>query len=150
VGCYRAVGTNAQGDGITTRSFGSGCPAIVGPFANQLTVSAGVANPTITLRAYGNGGGTIAITNPGPVLTLTHTGGVGSGVDRVSANRAPGAYTYTMTPSGGSTIDRAPLGCSNPLTLIGANPVVFPTLAAITCTSTVNAPATVTVIFEQM
>ncbi len=149
-GCYRAVGTDISGDGISTRSFGTSCPAVVGPFANQITVASGTVNPTVTLRAYGNGNGNITenliVT---PAFSVTHTGTTSFGqVDRVSQNRAPALHQFLITPTGGSTVDRAPLGCSSPLTSPGALPVVFPTAGAFTCTLNVTVPSTVTVIFE--
>ncbi|MEO7996791.1 MAG: Ig-like domain-containing protein [Gemmatimonadaceae bacterium] len=137
-GCYRAVGVDASGDGITTKSFGLNCP-VAGGFANQTQVVASATNMTLTLRAYGNGTGTVAIA-AAPALTLTKSSA--NGVERVSQNRPNIGATIVITPNAGTTVDRAPTGC----TLVGAP--VFPTSAAFSCTYTVFTPGTVTVIFE--
>lgn len=136
-GCYRAVGVDSLGDGITTRSYGTGCP-VPGAFANQTVAVAGPTDMTFTLRAYGNGTGVVSTT--APVLTLNKTSS--NDVQRVSQNRPNVGATITFTPSVGSTIDRAPTGCI----LVGTP--VFPTTAAVSCTYNVLAPGTVTVIFE--
>lgn len=141
-GCFRAVGVDASGDGISTRSYGTGCP-VPGVLASQTVAVAGPTDMTFTLRAYGNGSGTV-VTDAvvSPILTLTKL--ASNSVERISQNRATGLTTITMTPNGGSTIDRAPTGC----VLVGP-PVVFPTLGTVTCTYGLNVPGTVTVIFEK-
>jgi hypothetical protein len=138
-GCYRAVGVDLLGDGITTRSFGTGCPATVGAFVNQITVVNGPVNATVTLRAYGNGTGTISATT-GTAFTLTKS--ITNGVERISQNRPNTGEVFQITPTGGSTIDRLPMGCT-PTT-----PVTFPTAAPFMCQFGTFAPTTVTVIFE--
>jgi hypothetical protein len=138
-GCYRAVGVDAIGDGITTRSFGSGCPA-PGAFQGQVTTVASAVDQTITFRAYGNGTGTIVNNALAPFMTLTKSSV--NGVERISQNRPNVGLTVTITPTGTSTVDRAPTGCT-------VNGVVnFPTAAAFTCTYNQYAPNTITVIFE--
>lgn len=142
-GCYRAVGVDAIGDGITTRSFGTGCPSVVGPSANEILVVASAVDQTLTLRAYGNGTGTVAVNNAGagaPALTLTKSST--NGVERVSQNRANLGATITITPGAGMTLDRAPTGC----VLVGAP--VFPTTGVVTCTYNQYSANTVTAIFE--
>ncbi len=130
-GCYRAVGTDISGDGIVTRSFGAGCPVAA-------LVAAGT-DATITARSYGNGSGTISTDLRGTILTKS----LGNGTVRTSANRPAGLETFTFTPSGGSTIQQAPTGC----TLVGAP--VFPSAVAVSCTyDPTNGPRTITIIFE--
>ncbi len=133
-GCYRAVGADISGDGIVTRSFGVGCPA-------EVAVAAGT-NPTVTQRIYGNGTGTISNTVVSPI-TLTKSSS-GNFVTRNSGNVANGALvTFTITPTGGSTLQQAPTGC----TLVGAP--VFPTAGVVTCTIPIGfGPRTITAIFE--
>jgi len=132
--CYRAVGSDASGDGVVTQSFGTGCPPVV-------LVAAGI-NPTVTLRSYGNGSGSISAV-PAPVFVMSK--GSGQFVQRNSQNRANGAAdVYTIAPSGGSTLQQAPTGCTTI-----APVVTYPTLSTVTCT--VNAgfgPRTITAIFE--
>jgi uncharacterized protein YjdB len=131
-GCYRAVGTDISGDGIVTRSFGSGCPV-------GAPVVGGTA-ATITARSYGNGTGTISTDLRGTILTK---GSLGNFTVRTSANRPAGLETFTFNPTGGSSIQSAPTGC----TLLGAP--VFPSAAAVSCTyDPTNGPRTITVIFE--
>jgi len=137
-GCYRAVGVDAIGDGISTRSFGSGCP-VPGAFQGQTQVVAGPVDQTITLRAYGNGTGTMAIALA-PAMTLTKSSV--NGVERVSQNRPNVGTSVLITPTGTSTVDRAPTGC----TVVGV--VNFPTAAAFTCVYNQYAPNTITAIFE--
>jgi len=139
-GCYRAVGVDAIGDGITTRSFGTGCPSVVGPNSNEITVVASAIDQTITFRAYGNGTGMIVNNALAPFMTLTKSSV--NGVERISQNRPNVGLTVTITPTGTSTVDRAPTGC----TVNGV--VIFPTAAAFTCTYNQYAPNTITVIFE--
>jgi uncharacterized protein YjdB len=139
-GCYRAVGVDLLGDGISTTSFGTGCPSTVGTLANQIQVVAGAVNPTVTLRAYGNGSGTIAATTG--VLPFQLTKLATNSVERTSLNRAGASELFTITPTGGSTIDRTPMGCT-PTT-----PVVFPTPNAFNCSTSTAVGYTVTVIFE--
>ncbi|MDQ6611707.1 MAG: hypothetical protein M3Y64_04680, partial [Gemmatimonadota bacterium] len=144
VGCYRAVGTDLSGDGITTRSFGTGCPSVAGPFASQITVSNSAVNQTITLRAYGNGNGSI-VAQSGAAFRLDKS--TTNGVERISQNRPNAGETFRITPAAGITVDRAPTGCT--VTTPG---VVFPYLGTgssfFDCTYTLNAPATITVIFQ--
>ncbi len=133
-GCYRAVGTDISGDGVATKSFGTGCPA-------EVRVAAGT-NASITLRAYGNGTGTI-VAGVAPAFSLTKV--AGQYVERRSQNRADGVETYVVTPGVGQTLQQAPTGCSSV-----APVVAYPTTSAVTCT--VNAgfgPRTITAIFEQ-
>jgi len=139
-GCYRAVGVDAIGDGITTRSFGTGCPSVVGPNSNEITVVASAIDQTITFRAYGNGTGMIVNNALAPFMTLTKSSV--NGVERISQNRPNVGLTVTITPTSTSTVDRAPTGC----TVNGV--VIFPTAAAFTCTYNQYAPNTITVIFE--
>jgi hypothetical protein len=131
-GCYRAVGSDASGDGVVTQSFGVGCPAVV-------AVAAGT-NPTVTLRAYGNGSGTIFST-VGPAHNLSKS--TGQFVQRNSQNRANGvADQYVITPTSG-TLQQAPTGCTT------TTVVTYPTSLPVTCT--INAgfgPRTINAIFE--
>lgn len=140
-GCYRAVGVDASGDGITTKSFGSGCP-VPGAFANQTQVVSNATNMTVTLRAYGNGAGNIITTSPGATFQLLK--GAANGVDRVSQNRPNVGLTVTIGAASGYTLDRAPTGCTT------LTPAVYPLAgpATVTCTYTVFAPGTITAIFE--
>lgn len=133
-GCYRAVGTDISGDGVSTKSFGTGCPT-------EVRVAAGT-DASITLRAYGNGTGTI-VAGVAPAFSLTKVSG--QYVQRNSQNRADGVETYLVTPGVGQTLQQAPTGCSSV-----APVVAYPTTSAVTCT--VNAgfgPRTITAIFEQ-
>ena len=133
-GCYRAVGTDISGDGVSTKSFGTGCPV-------EVRVAAGT-NASITLRAYGNGTGTI-VAGVAPAFSLTKA--AGQYVQRNSQNRADGVETYLVTPGVGQTLQQAPTGCSSV-----APVVAYPTNTPVTCT--VNAgfgPRTITAIFEQ-
>ncbi len=131
--CYRAVGSDAAGDGVVTQSFGVGCPATV-------AVAAGT-NPTVTLRGYGNGSGTITNT-VGPLHQLVKGGG--QFVARVSQNRANGAEGYTVAPGFGQTLQQAPTGCTT------VTPVVtYPTTLTVTCNVAAGfGPRTITAIFE--
>lgn len=141
-GCYRAVGVDAIGDGITTRSFGTGCPSVVGPNANEITVVASAIDQSITLRAYGNGTGTISTLVGDPVpfsFTKTST----NGVERLSQNRPNVGLTVEIDPTGTTTVDRAPTGCT--VTTPG---IVFPTVTTFQCVYNQYSPNTITVIFE--
>ena len=131
-GCYRAVGSDASGDGVVTQSFGVGCPAVV-------AVAAGT-NPTVTLRAYGNGTGTIT-SLVGPAHNLTK--GAGQFVQRNSQNRSNLANDqYLITPTSG-TLQQAPTGCTT-LTV-----VTYPTNLPVTCTVNLGfGPRTINAIFE--
>ncbi len=117
-GCFRAIGVDVSGDGIASKPFGTGCPAVA--------AIAGTANATITLRAYGPGTGTI-VAAPAPAFSLTKSTTTNS-VMRVSQNRADALQTFTITPTAGSTLQTAPAGC----TLTGG-PYIFPTAGAVTC-----------------
>jgi uncharacterized protein YjdB len=138
-GCYRAVGVDAIGDGITTKSYGVGCPAVLGNFVNQIALNNGPVLQTITLRAYGNGTGSM-VAQSGPAFSLTKSSV--NGVERTSQNRANAGENILITPTGGSTVDRAPTGC------VVAPGTLFPRTTAFNCTYAFNAPATFTVIFE--
>jgi hypothetical protein len=116
-GCYRAIGVDASGDGIATQPFGT-CPAFA--------AVAGTSDATITLRAYGPGGGTISDDNDPAFFETKATGG--NGIERTSANRVDGLQEFTITPAVGSTLQVAPTGC----TLTGG-PYTFPTAGAVTC-----------------
>lgn len=143
-GCYRAVGVDLVGDGITTRSFGTGCPT-PGAFASQVSTVASAVNATITLRAYGNGTGTIAATT-GTAFSLSKSST--NGVERTSQNRPNTGEVFRITPGTGVTIDRAPQGCT-PTT-----PVVFPFLGTggnfFDCAESLFTAQTITVIFENV
>ena len=138
-GCYRAVGVDAIGDGITTRSFGTGCPT-PGASQGQTVTVASAVEQTITLRAYGNGTGTMNITLA-PALLLTKSSV--NGVERISQNRPNIGASVVITPTGTSTVDRAPTGCT--VTTPG---IAFPTILPFTCDYTSFGPNTITVIFE--
>lgn len=138
-GCYRAVGVDASGDGITTKSFGVNCPA-PGLFQGQTVQVAGGADQTTTLRAYGNGSGTMAI-GAAPTLTLTKT--TSNGVFVTSQDRPNIGTSVVITPNAGMTVDRAPNGCT--VTTPG---IVFPTTSAFTCVNNEYGPKTITAIFE--
>jgi hypothetical protein len=140
-GCYRAVGVDAIGDGITTKSFGSGCPT-AGAFQGQTSVVASAIDQTITFRAYGNGTGRMEVLAPAANPWVGLTKSSLNGVERASQNRPNVGTVVTITPTGSSTVDRAPTGCT-------VNGVVnFPTAAAFTCTYNQYSPNTITVIFE--
>lgn len=143
-GCYRAVGVDASGDGITTKSYGTGCP-VPGVFANQTQVVASATNMTITLRAYGNGAGSITSTGPGAAFVLNKT--ATNGVERVSQNRPNVGMSFTIAPSVGYTLDRAPQGCTTLSAAVYPMTTTSP-INSVTCTYTVNAPGTITAIFE--
>jgi hypothetical protein len=117
-GCYRAIGVDASGDGIATQPFGTGCPTFA--------AVAGTSNASVTLRAYGPGGGTM-VAGVAPAFSLTKTAG-GNGVVRTSQNRADGVETYVITPAVGSTLQQAPAGCTS------LTAATYPTTAAVTCT----------------
>ena len=144
-GCYRAVGVDASGDGITTKSYGTGCPA-PGVTANTTQTVSNAVNMTITLRAYGNGTGTLTTTSA-PVNAFILTKSSANGVEVLSQNRPNAGLTVRIAPTGTSTLDRAPTGCTTlsaavyPLTLSSAIPFVD-------CTYSMFAPATITAIFE--
>lgn len=137
-GCYRAVGVDASGDGITTKSYGSNCP-IPGTAASTVATVTTGPDMTITLRAYGNGTGVMNATT-GAAFTLTKSST--NQVERISQNRPNAGITITITPNAGMTLDRAPTGCT---TLSAA---VYPTTSSVTCTYSLFAPATITAIFE--
>ena len=122
-GCYRAIGVDASGDGIATKPFSVG-----GAVCPTLAAVAGTNTATVTLRAFGPGAGTIQHTAGAPVMgTLTKSTG-SNGLVRLSANLNDVAQTFVITPSGGSTLQVAPTGCT---TLSAAT---YPTTAAVTCT----------------
>ena len=143
-GCYRAVGVDASGDGISTRSYGTGCP-VPGAFANQTQTVISAVDQTITLRAYGNGEGVMHSTGPGAPFDLNKT--AVNGVQRVSQNRPNVGLTIVIYPAAGYTLDRAPTGCQT------LTPAVYPMTStspinSVTCSYTTLAPATITAIFE--
>ena len=137
-GCFRAIGVDASGDGIATKPFATGaatCPAVA--------AVAGTANATITLRAYGPGGGTISEDNT--VFTLTKASG-GNGLVRTAQNRADALQEFTITANQTSTIQQAPAGCA-----LTGGPYVFPTPQGGTVTCEVPAgfgSRHITVIFD--
>ncbi|MCC6242321.1 MAG: Ig domain-containing protein [Gemmatimonadaceae bacterium] len=111
-GCYRAVGADISGDGVVTKSFGTGCPTVA-------PVAAGT-NATVTLRAHGNGAGTIARIVGLPATTFTLNKAAGQFVSRISENRdQTSAHTIRITPASGHTLQTPPTGCSS-ITLVGA------------------------------
>jgi uncharacterized protein YjdB len=148
-GCYRAVGVNASGDGITTKSFGTGCPTTPGALASQITTVAAGTNMTITLRAYGNAAGSI-VAQSGPAFSLNKSST--NGVEFSSQNRAAGATVYRITPANGVTMDRAPTGCQ--VLAFSPGTTAYPFIGNVggtnyvDCTYNVTAPGTITAIFE--
>lgn len=121
-GCFRAIGVDASGDGIASKPFGTGCPAV--------TAVAGTANATVTIRSYGPGGGTITHVGGGPVMTPLTKSATGNGVVRLSANLDQTlAQVFDIAPAVGSTLQTAPAGCSSV-----APAVAYPTTSTVTCT----------------
>ena len=142
-GCYRAVGVDASGDGITTKSFGSGCP-LPGAVASTVATVVSATNMTITLRAYGNGAGNMLSTAPAGALPFDLVKAASTnGVFRVSKNLANAGLTVSIGALTGHTLDRAPTGCTT------LSPAVYPLAgpATVTCTYSLFAPATITAIF---
>ena len=143
-GCYRAVGVDSTGDGISTKSFGAACPT-PGAAASSVTTVTNATPMTVTLRAYGSGAGDLIATGPAGALPffLNKTIAGGNGVFRVSKNLANAGLTLTIGASAGSTLDRAPTGCTT------LTPAVYPLAgpATVTCTYSLFAPATITAIF---
>jgi hypothetical protein len=142
-GCYRAVGVDASGDGITTKNYGVDCP-VPGIFASQVAPVANAVNMTIALRAYGNGTGLMTSQSGNPfVLTKSSS----NGVEVVSQNRPNAGQTIRIEPTGTSTLDRAPTGCTT------LSPATYPMTVNsspnfVTCTYQLLAPGTITAIFE--
>ncbi len=125
-GCFRAVGVDISGDGIASRPFAATAGDTTG-VCPAFAAVAGTANATMTLRAYGPGQGTI-VAGVAPAFSLTKSSST-NGVERVSQNRDQTTLqTFTVTPTGGSTLQMAPAGC----TLTGG-PYTFPTASAVTC-----------------
>jgi len=144
-GCYRAVGVDASGDGITTKNYGTDCP-VPGSAASTSQTVINATNMTITLRAYGNGSGTMTTTSA-PVNAFILTKSTSNGVEVLSQNRPNAGLTVVIAPSAGMTLDRAPTGCT---TLSAA---VYPLTStspinSVTCGYFLFAPATITAIFE--
>ena len=144
VGCYRAVGVDVSGDGITTKSFGTGCPA-PGTIASTTQTVSNATNMTITLRAYGNGSGTMTTTSAPMPFVLNKT--ASNGVEVVSQNRPNVGLTVVIAPNVGMTLDRAPTGCTTLSAAVYPLTTTSP-INSVTCTYALFAPATITAIFE--
>ncbi|MEP6833426.1 MAG: Ig-like domain-containing protein [Gemmatimonas sp.] len=142
-GCYRAVGVDLSGDGITTKSYGVGCP-VPGVAASTVATVSNATDMTITLRAYGNGQGSLISVAPTSPLPFRLDKSAVNQVERVSQNRPNSGLTITIGALTGFTLDRAPTGCTT------LSPAVYPLAgpATVTCTYQLFAPATITAIFE--